>query len=48
MCEILHFFRGGITVADYDSMSWHRRETVWNWMQYVIAEREKEARKGRG
>jgi hypothetical protein len=46
MCEILFFFRGGVTVAEYDGMSARRLATVKRWMRDVQAERARQAKRG--
>jgi hypothetical protein len=46
MCEVLFFFQGGVTVAEYDAMPANRLRTVKRWMRDVKAERARQAKRG--
>jgi hypothetical protein len=47
MFELLWFFKGAVSVSDYESMSWSRRETAFRWMQEVRKQQAKQQKRGR-
>ncbi len=38
MARLMRFYHG-LTVSDYDSLSWERRKTLTEFMEHLLAQR---------
>jgi hypothetical protein len=46
MCEVLYFYRGAITLTDYEGLSAARLRTVKRWMRDVQEARARANKRG--